>query len=144
MTTYSYWAYVDVDGIPVNGVLKTFTTDIPSLEGTWNWTQYMIDYAGNRKVSDEFSITLHPDKTISGWSTKSSFHSGRWSQAGRSLYITIYSYIQDHYPWSAGGYFFTGEVTDDSFNKVVGYRTTWHDGPNGTSESGGLEAILSR
>lgn len=37
-TTYNYWAYIDYDGTPINGVVKSFTTDSPSLAGTWNCT----------------------------------------------------------------------------------------------------------
>lgn len=41
-TTYNYWAYVNVDGEPINGVVKSFTTkdrDIPDLTGTWTFNQ---------------------------------------------------------------------------------------------------------
>lgn len=38
-TTYNYWAYVEVDGVPENGEVKSFTTKFPDLSGTWIFDQ---------------------------------------------------------------------------------------------------------
>ena len=143
MTTYTYWAYVEVDGIPINGVTKSFTTGVPSLEGTWTWTEYYTDNAGNRR-SEQFSITLSPDMTITDWDPKRSYESGDWYQSGRRLSITIIGYnYNSSYGWFSGGWTFNGNVTDNSFNKVVGYCTTWRISPNSSSESA-RETILER
>lgn len=37
-TTYKYWAYIDYNGTRIDGDVKSFTTESPSLAGTWSCT----------------------------------------------------------------------------------------------------------
>lgn len=144
MTTYSYWAYVNVNGTPYNGEIKEFTTEMPSLAGTWGCTVYSYNYAGKKYVSDQFSLVLYPDHTIGMSGSNISFKSGSWSQYGKSLGVDIISYAYDSYPFYSGGYYISGTVVDDSFNKITGYWRYWNDGPNGAHEGDGLEIVMER
>lgn len=64
-TTYNYWAYVDIDGEPINGEIKSFTTkektDPVDLTGCWNFTNDGIF------AFDSFGINIDENLHSSGF-----------------------------------------------------------------------------
>ena len=78
-TTYTYCAFVDVDGQIYYGEDKTFTTEteIPDLTGTWN----CIEYNSDGTVLDESTIEVSSDgkAIIKGNSWVSDDTKGSWS-----------------------------------------------------------------
>ena len=63
-TTYNYWAYVDIDGTPKNGEIKSFTTELPDISGAWACTETHNDQSGN-PIYETYTITLEDDGTVS-------------------------------------------------------------------------------
>lgn len=62
-TTYNYWAYININGEPINGQPKSFTTDsepIPDLSGTWTFTQECL-------ATNPYQLTLKLDDSGKDW-----------------------------------------------------------------------------
>ena len=78
-TTYDYWAYINVDGNLVNGEVKSFTTDLPDISGTWNCTEEYYEHSWSTTPKYKtYSISLNSNGSVS-CSEYEEIVSGSWS-----------------------------------------------------------------
>lgn len=122
-TTYSYWAYVEIDGIPINGEVKSFTTLAPSIVGTWNVVETYetrpFPGAEWETKTREYSLSLNEDGSISKSDTE--YIGGSWSySSGGSFYATGHIIAtQTQNTWDR----FDGKVDDiKNPQKITGTR----------------------
>ena len=123
-TTYNYWAYVDVDGEPINGVVKSFTTkdrDIPDLSGTWTFNQSFLG-----------SHTVYPNLKLSSSNSKSATYKASGFYGVISFSMTVASdgsaSITLSSPYGQSGHF-SGKFNDD-FTSISGDSYIYDFGPN--------------
>lgn len=126
-TTYNYWAYVNVDGEPINGEVKSFTTnnlEIPDLSGTWTFIQtylgaksvtmnLVLDQKGSNWVSYKasgfygvitFSMTVYSNRNVSlSLNALNGAHgafSGTFDEGFTSVSGDSYLYVPDNNNWA--------------------------------------------
>ena len=122
-TTYNYWAFVNVDGEPINGQVKSFTTELPDVTGTWTCKE---KYGENKY--DTYTVTLHEDGTVA--TTKyESFYSATWSRSKTGLSVRIFvltSYFTGSY-WAGSDVGHDLSITfDDPANPTSGKGKAHH------------------
>ena len=133
-TTYNYWAYVELDGNPINGEVKSFTTNPPDISGTWTCTEeYYFAWDKNYENPQykDYPIILGKDGTVS-IDGKSDYISSSWSyEANGRLTIKVMNMATSNL--NSGFDInltadeakipkkFTGAINNWSFNSTVGY-----------------------
>ena len=95
VTTYNYWAYIEIDGIPTNGEVRNFTTNLPDISGTWNCTEYLSDGS----VYETFTVTLNSDGSAEATENYGMFSGtshGSWSiGSGGHVGVSLIYYSYD-------------------------------------------------
>lgn len=89
-TTYNYWAYVNVDGIPTNGAVKSFTTNPPDISGTWNCTEKN----SNGETIATWIFNLNSDGSGSATEGANSYNEVSWnigSGGNVGIHVTLYA-----------------------------------------------------
>lgn len=126
-TTYNYWAYVEVDGIPVNGEVKSFTTLTPSIVGTWSVVETYETRpspgAEWQTKTREYTLSLNEDGTmlVSGLNSTDYIDNAGWSYGTNGSFNATGYLIatQTQYVWDK----FTGSVDDvKNPQKITGVR----------------------
>lgn len=111
-TTYNYWAFINVNGEYINGQVKSFTTDLPDVTGTWTCKEKH----GENYTS--YTVTLHKDGTVTTSSSSlENYKYKSWSQSATGLSV--------RFIWS------TGDMGHD-------LRITFDDPTNPTSGKGNV------
>lgn len=133
-TTYNYWAYIEVDGIPENGEVKSFTTNPPDISGTWTCTEeYYFNWDKNydNPQYKSYPIVLKEDGTVS-IDGKSDYVRSSWGY-GSNGKLTIQIMDMATSDFNSGFDInltadeakapkkFTGAINNWSFNSTVGY-----------------------
>ena len=132
VTTYNYWAYVNVDGEYYNGEIKSFTTDFPDVSGTWT----CID------KSDSYSITLNRDGSAS-CSLYKEIVDGSWSLNNKgTLTVNFVLYTKKDF---LRGREWTGTV-DNMKNpgRITGSSKYWNSSQYGDFEDDAVGFIMTR
>ena len=127
-TTYTYCAYVEVDGVPENGEVKSFTTNPPDISGTWNCKETHYDRTGNPYYTT-YSLTLKDDGTVTMTNSDGSNHNidgnSLWSfSSSGSVSIYMMDLVMDSYlHWQR----WEGTVDDvKNPTKITGYMKPGH------------------
>lgn len=133
-TTYNYWAYIEVNGIPENGEVKSFTTNPPDVSGTWTCTEkYYFAWDKNYENPQykDYPVILGKDGTVS-IDGKSDYVSSSWSY-GANGRLTIKVMDMATSDFNSGFDInltadeaknpkkFTGTINNWSFNSTIGY-----------------------
>ena len=139
-TTYNYWAYVNVDGEYINGQVKSFTTDLPDVTGTWSCKE--TRYTANGEYYNSYTVTLHADGTVTT-SLYDDFYGASWSRSATSLFVRI-DIIATLY--SNSGYNLSITFDDPSHpNSGKGYAEQWnYSGMTGGSSSQRFDLEMKR
>lgn len=148
ITTYTYCAYVEADGITYYGEDKTFTTEMPDISGTWSCVEtYYINGNYNNPQYKTYTIVLSKDgkaevnngEDFSSWDTYTGW-SWRLINNELNMECTIIAS-----PTQYSGQKISG-VVDDIKNpkKITGRRFNWNFNQYGSFESDGLEIIMTR
>lgn len=139
-TTYNYWAYVNVNGEYINGQIKSFTTDLPDVSGTWSCKE--IRYTTNGEYYNSYTVTLHDDGTVTT-SLYDDFYGASWSRSATSLFVRI-DVIATLY--SNSGYNLSITFDDPAHpNSGKGYAEQWnYNGMTGGSSSQRFELEMKR
>lgn len=132
MTEYTVFTAISLNGTEIISKESiSFTTDIPDITGIWNCQQENWNHLTQQTSYETYSITLHPDKTVS-CSKYTDIVSGRWaySKDGK-LTISIMDMATQTFNSGFDWTFkandiknptkFTGSVTGWNFNNVIGY-----------------------
>jgi len=143
-TTYNYWAYVDIDGEIINGEVKSFTTNLPDISGTWSCTEtYYLHQNYDNPQYKSYPIVLNKNGTVS-IDGKSDYISSSWQlRSDGTLNIDITdAMIGD---WINGIKFYL-EVDDiKNPTKITGARCGWSvNNTVGYIERGGNPVVLTR
>lgn len=128
-TTYNYWAFIEVDGIPINGQIKTFTTNPPDISGTWTCNEYS---STTGEVSNTYNIILNKDGTAKSTKTGDDVN-GHWTLSSSGVVnISITRAIDSYYYIHYTGHEWNGKV-DNIYNptKITGTFSTWNYNGNG-------------
>lgn len=145
-TTYNYWAFINVEGEPINGEVKSFTTNPPDISGVWNCTEeYYLAWDKNYEHPQykTYSVSLNKDGTVT-IDGKSDYARSAWSftsdgklliavmdmatttfNSGFDISCTVDNVKEPHK--------FTGIYNNWSFNSTIGYISR-----------GGNSVVLSR
>ena len=120
-TTYNYWAFINVNGEYINGQVKSFTTDLPDVTGTWTCKE--THYKNNgQEYYTTYTVTLHNDGTVTT-SKYDSFASATWSRSKTGLSVRIHvatSYFTGSY-WAGSDVGYDLSITfDDPANPTSG------------------------
>lgn len=114
-TTYNYWAFVNVNGEYINGQVKSFTTDLPDVTGTWTCKE---KHGENYTT---YTVTLHKDGTVTTSSSSlENYKYKSWSQSTKGLSV--------RFIWSTGDMGHDLSITfDDPTNptKGIGQAHEW-------------------
>ena len=112
-TTYNYWAFVNIDGEPLNGQVKSFTTDLPDVTGTWTCKE--THYKNNgEEYYETYTVTLHKDGTAT--TSSSSLENCKYKSWSRSAIGLSVRFI-----WSSGDMGHDLNITfDDPTNPTRG------------------------
>ena len=107
-TTYNYWAYVNVDGETINGQVKSFTTDLPDVTGTWTCKETHGDSITT------YTVTLHEDGTVATSSSSlENYKYKSWSRSAKGLSV--------RFIWFSGDMGHDLSITfDDPTNPIKG------------------------
>lgn len=140
-TIYNYWAFVNVDGVPINGPIKSFTTALPDVTGTWNCKETRYKNNGEAYYTT-YTVTLHKDGTVTT-SKYDSFAAASWRRSRTGLVVNI-AIISTQY--SDAGY--TLSITfDDPSNPTSGegYAESWaYSSMTGGSSSNSCKLEMSK
>lgn len=135
-TIYNYWAFVNIDGVPVNGHIESFTTALPDVTGTWTCKEK------HGENYETYTVTLHKDGTVTT-SKYDSFASATWSRSRTGLFVRI-DIVATQY--SNAGYNLS--ITfDDPTNPTrgKGYAESWaYSGMTGGSSSYSYELEMTK
>ena len=116
-TTYAYNAYIKINNtILAEGEIKTFTTDLPDVTGTWTCKEK------HGENYETYTVTLHKDGTVT--TTKyDSFASATWGRSKTGLSVRIHvitSYFTGSY-WAGSDVGHDLSITfDDPTNPTSG------------------------
>lgn len=142
-TTYNYWAYVDVDGEPINGEVKSFTTDLPDISGTWNCTEEYYQHSWSTTPSyKNYSVTLNKDGSVS-WSKNENIASSSW-HFGNDGTVTI-SIITIATQYHTAGDTLKGTVDNMSNpTKITGGTYSWNSNQYGYYQGDSHSIVMTR
>lgn len=127
-TTYNYWAYVDVEGIPITGVPHSFTTnpkELPDISGAWTCTEYTKD--GN--VYETFPVILHSDGTAEATEDYGLFSGtsyGAWSINENGEVRVWLSYYDTNTQWA--GKSLSGTINNMENPSLIEGTSYWSRG----------------
>lgn len=140
-TTYNYWAYVEVDGVSENGEVKSFTTDLPNISGTWNCVEHHVRTNGST-YDTSYSLTLGSDGKVQ-WSESSEIYSSSWSFSRNG---TVKASIMDlATQYSNSGREWNGTVDDiENPTKITGGTYRWNYNQIGYFESDSVSFEMTR
>lgn len=121
-TTYAYNAYIKINNtILAEGEIKTFTTDLPDVTGTWTCKEKHYRNNGEEYYTT-YTVTLHKDGTVTT-SKYDSFASATWSRSKTGLSVRIHvvtSYFTGSY-WAGSDTGYDLSITfDDPANPTSG------------------------
>lgn len=89
-TTYNYWAFINVNGEYINGQIKSFTTDLPDVTGTWTCKE---KHGENYTT---YTVTLHKDGTVTTSSSSlENYKYKSWSQSTTGLSVRFIWFTGD-------------------------------------------------
>ena len=142
-TTYNYWAYIEIDGVPENGEVKSFTTDLPDISGTWTCTEeyYPNSWSTSPKYKS-YSLKLYKDGLV-GCSEYESIVSGSWSfendgTVNISINVLATQTANSGVEWSG--------TVDDISNptRVTGSKYNWNTNQYGYFKSDSHKIVMTR
>ena len=140
-TTYNYWAFINVNGEYINGQIKSFTTDLPDVTGTWTCKEKHYKNNGQEYYTT-YTVTLHKDGTVTT-SMFDSFYAAGWSRSKTGLSVRI-DIIATQY--SNVGYNLSIKFDDPTNPKRgKGYAEQWaYSGMTGGSSSYRYELEMTK
>lgn len=140
-TTYNYWAYVNVDGEYYNGEVKSFTTELPDLYGSWTCTETHYNFAGN-PYQTTYTVTLNEDGSVL-YSESDNIISSSWSYSKTGEVIINITDLATM--TNASGKEWKGQVNNLlSPNTITGYTQRWNANHIGSFVGDAVEFIMSR
>lgn len=140
-TTYNYWAFVNDNGEYYNGEIKSFTTDLPDICGTWNCTETHYNFAG-KPVYTTYTITINEDGTV-GYSEPENVLTSSWSYSKTGkVRINIMDIATQTFN---SGKDWTGQVNDVlAPNTITGYTSRWNYNHIGSFTGEAIEFVMTR
>lgn len=148
LTTYTYCAYVEADGVTYYGEDKTFITDAPDISGTWSCVEtYYINGNYNNPQYRTYTIVLNEDDKAEvnngeDYNRWDAYDGWSWSLNGNKLSMEC-TLIASQTQYS--GYKISGTVDDiKNPQKITGRRFNWNFNQYGSFESDGWEIIMTR
>lgn len=140
-TTYNYYAYVKFGEKIITGEVKSFTTELPDISGTWTCRETHYDRLGN-ETYQTYSITLNKDGTVL-YSESNNVLSSSWFFSNKGK-VTIA--IMDIATNTANsGKNWQGQV-DDICNptEIKGSTYRWNSNHIGSFNGDPYEFVLTR
>ena len=140
-TTYNYWAYVEVDGVPQNGEVKSFTTDLPDISGTWSCIEHHVRANGST-YDTSYSLTLGKDGSVQ-YSESSGIYSSSWSFSRNG---TVTASIMDlATQYANSGKEWKGTVDDiENPTKITGGTYRWNYNQIGYFQGDSVSVEMTR
>lgn len=140
-TSYTYWAFVEVDGFRENGEVKSFTTDLPDISGTWTCIEHHVRSNGST-YDTSYSLTLDSDGKVQ-YSESSELYSSSWSISKdggvRIKIMDIYNY------YTSSGKDWVGNVDDvKNPRKITGGTYRWNVNQIGYYEGDTISFEMTR
>ena len=142
-TTYNYWAFVNVDGEPINGEVKSFTTNPPDISGTWTCkeTHYKFNNV-NYPYYTTYTVTLNEDGSVS-CSDTSGIVSSSWTF--KSNGEVEFEFMDLATQMANSGKKWKGNIDDmNNPRKITGYTNRWNYNQNGFFNGDAVEFEMTR
>lgn len=142
-TRYNYWAYIDVGGELISGEVKSFTTDLPDISGTWTCIEHHVRSNGST-YDTSYSLTLDADGKVQ-YSESSEIYASSWNLSADGTVNARVIDIYNNYNHNCSGKNWEGTIDNlKNPTKITGGTYRWNENQIGYYQGDTVQFEMTR